>query len=121
MTEFEINFRLHCPDPMRFQKAVRAFIALAAYQYEIYGKSIFTDQEYDEIARLVDVKIDTDRPELDEFFRRNYTPISGMWVHNHPELEKLKRITLRQFPNAEPKQSIQEEPELTFEEEELTL
>ena len=38
------------------------------------------------------LKIDTNRPDLDLFFRENFTPDTGNWVTMHPEKEKLELL-----------------------------
>ncbi len=70
----------------------RIYISICAYAYEILNNPIVSDADYDRIATEVDLSIDTSRPDLDDWFRKNYQPHTGMWIHNHPELDKLKRL-----------------------------
>lgn len=50
------------------------------------------DHIFDREACLVDLSIDTGRPDLDNWFRANFSPDTGMWIRNHPELGKIKGL-----------------------------
>lgn len=77
------------------QTRIRVKLTVAAYAYEILGESIMTDAEFDKLARKVDLSVDTRRPDLDEFFRKEFSPSTGMWIHKHPDLEILPEILAR--------------------------
>lgn len=70
----------------------RIRLSVAAYAYEYLGQPTMTDAEFDKLATSIDLSIDTRRPDLDKWFRDNFEPHTGMWVHKHPERHKLKRI-----------------------------
>ena len=70
----------------------RIKVSLAAYAYEVLGESIMTDAEYDKLAKSIKLDIDTRRPDLDKWFRRNYVPYTGSWIHGHPEKSRLHQL-----------------------------
>lgn len=63
----------------------RILISVAAYAYEFESDSIISDADFDDISRMIDVSRLTGRPNLDKFFRENFSPCTGMWVHRHPD------------------------------------
>jgi hypothetical protein len=73
----------------------RIRVSLAAYAYEILLESIMPDHEYDALAKLIDLSIDTRRPDLDKWFRKNYKSYTGSWIHSHPERDRLDQICRR--------------------------
>lgn len=70
----------------------RCKLALWAYAYEFENHSIVPDSVYDVESYQVDLNINTDRPDLDAWFRANFQPHTGMWVRNHPDLPVLQRL-----------------------------
>lgn len=75
------------------QKKLRIRVAIFAHAYEYYNESLVDDTTYDALARDVDVSIETDRPDLDLWFKENYQDHTGSWVHSHPELKRIDEIT----------------------------
>lgn len=71
------------------QTRLRIQISMAAYAYEIIDTPIMDDATFDAMAKLIDVSIDTRRPDLDEFFRKEFSPHTGQWIHNHPDIDKI--------------------------------
>lgn len=67
-------------------------MSLWAYAYEIVGDSVVSDEKFDAECKLVDLSVSTTRPDLDEWWKNNFTPHTGMWIHNHPELDFIKRL-----------------------------
>ena len=78
-------------------KRARIRIALFAYAYEFKNDSIVSDTQYDKEARELDYTTETDNKELDDFFRKEYTPDSGMWVRKHPDVATGKLEGLYQY------------------------
>lgn len=68
----------------------RIRLSVAAYAYEYLSTPVMDDAEFDELARSIDLNIDTRRPDLDAWFRKNFQPHTGMWIRNHPEKNKLE-------------------------------
>jgi hypothetical protein len=77
----------------------RVDIALWAYAYEICADPIVDDGTFDEEAAKIDLTIDTPRPELDEWFRKEFSPHTGSWIHTHPDLKGLERLYQRHLEN----------------------
>ena len=75
----------------------RIKVSVAAYAYEMLDDSIIDDFEYDRLCREIDVSIDTGNKVLDEFFRKEFDPSTGYWVHKHPEPHKLKELYYRYY------------------------
>ncbi len=80
-----------------YNKEVRARIrlALAAYAYEFEDAPIMGDDEFDKLALQINPKIPTGNRKLDSFFRKHFSPDTGMWIHKHPERNKLQQLYKR--------------------------
>ena len=70
----------------------RIVLSLAAYAYEVHSESRMSDAEFDGLALSIDTSIDTGHPVMDEFFRKEFHPHTGQWIHSHPELDKLEAL-----------------------------
>lgn len=87
--------------PMELQLAVeeerraRIRISLAAYAYEFMNDSLMTDYDFDELSKRIRPSIATGNEVLDKFFKEKFAPETGMWIHDHPELDKLKALYKR--------------------------
>jgi len=75
----------------------RIRLSVFAYAYEYDSNPIVSDGEFDELCLQIDTTIDTRRPELDEYFRKEFDPSTGMWIRNHPELDKIRFIYERYY------------------------
>lgn len=80
--------------PVKHNREIRRRIrvAVAAYAYEIAHDPIMSDAEFDSLAREIDPDEPTGNRKLDHFFMVHFDPSTGMWVHDHPEIGKLKHI-----------------------------
>ena len=72
-------------------------MAVAAYAYEFDHNIIMSDHEFDAECLKIDPSIDTGRPHLDHFFRTEFAACTGVWIHQHPELEKVKQTYNRWY------------------------
>lgn len=70
----------------------RILLTVATYAYEIADKPIMSDRSWDMLAQRVNPKMGTCHPDLDEFFAAEFSPMTGMWIHHHPELAKIKKM-----------------------------
>lgn len=70
----------------------RIRLAIWAYAYEFCAHSIVSDEMFDIESYCVDVSVQTDRLDLDFWFRGNFEPCTGMWIHKHPDLEKIAKL-----------------------------
>ena len=70
----------------------RIAVAVWAYAYEIDNDPLVPDRTYDDWARRIDPAVSTGNAELDPFFRTQFSPHTGMWVHKHPGLDRLNEL-----------------------------
>lgn len=70
----------------------RIKLAVAAYAYEICNTPVLTDEQFDNLAKSVNLSVSTSRPDLDEWFRREFETDTGMWIWKHPELARIGEI-----------------------------
>lgn len=75
-------------------KKQRARVALFAYAYEMRNDSLVGDAEYDRLSLEVldNINIVTDNAVLDDFFVKNFSADTGMWVLKHPDIKRLEVI-----------------------------
>lgn len=77
-------------------KRQRIRVAVAAYIYECTSDSFLSDTEYDRLALSVadNLEISTGVKLYDDFFLKEFTADSGMWVRKHPDFHngRLKRL-----------------------------
>jgi len=66
--------------------------SVAAYAYEIRNESIMTDMEFDSLCREIKYNEPTGNAKMDTFFRNEFNPSTGQWIHNHPELKRIAEI-----------------------------
>ncbi len=71
--------------PVERERRRRIQVAVWAYAYEVHDESLVPDAVYDRVCREVDVSVDTGRPDLDAWFRSEFDPSTGFWVHSHPD------------------------------------
>ncbi len=82
---------------MEQERQKRICIALWAYAYEFKNHSIVSDEKFDKVALSIDVSIDTNKPELDAFFRKEFNAYTGQWIYKHPELHLIKQLYNRLY------------------------
>lgn len=70
----------------------RIVLSVATYAYEIADRPIMPDLMWDHMAQSIDPSMGTGHPLIDEFFATHFSPMTGMWIHHHPELSKVKNI-----------------------------
>jgi hypothetical protein len=75
----------------------RIVVSVAAYAYEIADTPIMSDSMFDWNVSQVRPKLGTCHPIVDEFFASRFSPMTGMWIHEHPELDGIKRIFTRYY------------------------
>lgn len=77
--------------PVEKERRRRIQVAVAAYAYELAHDPIMDDSSFDYIAQQIDKTIDTGNAELDDFFRNEFSPMTGMWIYQHPDIAGVKR------------------------------
>lgn len=70
----------------------RIRLALWAYAYEFENHSIVSDALFDMESYCVDLNVETNRIDLDYFFKAYFQPCTGLWIYKHPELYKVKNL-----------------------------
>lgn len=78
--------------PVEIERRRRIKLSIWAYAYEFHDHSIVPDAMFDVESYCVDLSIDTDRPDLDFWFRANFNPCTGQWIHNHPDLVRIGQL-----------------------------
>jgi len=75
----------------------RIRLSIAAYAYEYEDDPIMSDAEFDDLAKSINIEEKTGNRKLDNFFKKHFQPDTGMWIHQHPEKQKLKHIYMEFF------------------------
>ena len=83
------------PLPHEIERRRRIQVSVATYAYEIVDKPIMPDRVWDSLAQRINKTRGTGHPLLDEFFATEFSPMTGMWIHHHPELAGIERIYSR--------------------------
>lgn len=78
----------------------RITAAVAAYAYEVEDEPFMSDPEFDKLVQSIRPRMGTCHPILDEFFAAKFSPMTGMWIHDHPELDGIRRIFERWYTGA---------------------
>lgn len=78
--------------PVEKERRLRIQISVWAFAYEMRNVTIVSDHQFDRFACMVDRNLMTGHPVLDEFFLVHFSPMTGMWIFKHPELEKIEAI-----------------------------
>lgn len=78
--------------PVELEVRRRIQLSVAAYAYEIEDSPIMSDQLFDWFAGRICKRMGTCHPILDEFFLVHFSPMTGMWIHQHPDLNGIRRI-----------------------------
>lgn len=78
--------------PKEIETQRRIKVSLWAYAYEIHNDPLVSDGVFDYECYMVDLSIDTDRPNLDKWFRDNFEPCTGLWIYSHPDIKLLEKI-----------------------------
>lgn len=80
------------PTRIEIERRNRIRLALFAYAYEFESETLVTDVVFDELALRINPSISTDHEVLDAFFRDKFAPDTGIWIWEHPELEKVAKL-----------------------------
>ena len=77
----------------------RIRLSVAAYAYEYKDDPIMSDDDFDKLAKEINPEEKTGNRKLDNFFKKEFATDTGMWIHRHPERNKLEQIYLNYFKN----------------------
>ena len=78
----------------------RIKLSVAAYAYEMEDDSIMSDADFDNLCREIKVNESTGNEKMDNFFKTEFNPSTGQWIHKHPELDKIKTIYNKYYKSA---------------------
>lgn len=78
--------------PVEIERWKRIKLSVAAYAYEIMDDPIMSDRRFDKLAEGIVRGVDTGNPVLDRFFDTVFSPMTGMWIREHPDLEGIRLI-----------------------------
>lgn len=70
----------------------RILLSVWAYAYEVRDDPLVDDGKFDEECSLVDTWVLTGNDRLDNFFMKHFDSSTGMWIRNHPELDRIKQL-----------------------------
>lgn len=70
----------------------RIKVAAAAYAYEIENDPIMTDAEFDALCLKIKPDVVTGSILLDTFFKTEFDPNTGSWIHKHPDLKGVAQV-----------------------------
>jgi hypothetical protein len=70
----------------------RINLSAAAYAYEYMNQPIMSDGDFDALCLRINPQLKTGNKKLDKFFSTEFDPSTGMWIHKHPEKNRLRRI-----------------------------
>ena len=87
-----MNLESFMRSPIEIEVKNRIDLSAAAYAYEYMNISIMTDAEFDVLSLKIDPQLSTGNKKMDKFFKKQFDPSTGMWIHKHPEKNKLRRI-----------------------------
>lgn len=82
--------------PRELEVRRRIQLSIAAYAYEFESSPVMDDSLFDWFASRICKRMGTGHPMLDEFFIIHFSPMTGMWIHKHPELPKIERLYRQQ-------------------------
>jgi len=87
-----LTYEEYYSPPVCEERRRRILVCLWAYAYEIQSQVFVSDERFDSECLLVDVSVNTGHPVMDSWFKKEFDPCTGSWVHTHPEIEKLSAL-----------------------------
>jgi hypothetical protein len=75
------------------ERRIRIRLSLYANAYEIAHTPMVNDGAFDTLAMQSNPSIITGR--YDDWWREQFKPYTGQWIHNHPDLAGVARLYIR--------------------------
>ena len=94
----------YIPTAVEIERANRIRLAVYAYAYEYESTSLISDGEFDELSKKIDLTIYTGNSKMDKWFKKNFEPDTGMWIHKPKPAPLISSI--RDRKEAEEKEPI---------------
>lgn len=70
----------------------RIKVSVWAYAYEFMNISLVDDHIFDAACYKVNKALGTGNKVMDDFFKNEFEPYTGSWIHRHPGLMGIKDI-----------------------------
>lgn len=107
---------------MEKERQRRICVAIWAYAYEYLAANIVDDATFDRVCREIDVSVLTNHPEMDAWFKKEFSPDTGQWIGSHPYKEVIRAkainfLTTSQIPYTDDKSR----QDVSFDEDETTV
>jgi len=83
---------MHKQTKLEKERMNRIRLSIYAYAYEVENDSLVSDEEFDRLSRSIDPNVSTNHKVMDSFFRKKFHPDTGMWIHEHPEINRIKEL-----------------------------
>lgn len=83
--------------PVELETRRRITLCVATFAYEVADAPFMDDHTWDRLAQSIRPRMGTCHPLLDEFFVGHFSPMTGMWIHDHPELDKVRETYERYY------------------------
>ena len=83
------------PTKIEVERRRRINVALWAYAYEVHDNPLVDDGKFDETCERINLSVSTGNKKMDTWFRRNFDPCTGSWIHKHPDLKGLEALYQR--------------------------
>lgn len=102
VTQFDLFGTVRQRSPIEIERARRMRVCIWAYAYEIEDRPLVDDHTFDRECQKIDVRICTGNNEMDAWFKENFDPCTGSWIHAHPNHQWLaeKCAVIREAENA---------------------
>ena len=78
-------------EPTEHQTWLRIRLSVAAYAYEFESDPIMPDAQFYSLCLEINPSVLTGNKVMDEFFKTQFDPSTGQWIHRHPELQGIRR------------------------------
>lgn len=83
------------PIPEEIRRRIR--VSIWAYAYEFENSLLVADSQFDAEASKINPLLCTSYPgrdnsEIDAWFKAHFKPHTGAWIHNHPNLPRIKEL-----------------------------
>lgn len=92
MTEATYINGKYLPSYEELERRNRIRLSVFAYAYEFESDPLISDGDYDRLSYKIDKTRSTGNETMDKFFRDEFEPDTGQWIHKHPELDRLKAL-----------------------------
>ncbi len=83
--------------PVEVERRNRIRLSVAAYAYEFEDAPVMDDGAFDDLAAAICPSVTTGDVVLDEFWFRQFSCGTGMWIRAHPMLDGIRRLYVEHY------------------------